>query len=156
MTITFLDTDAIVCPHAVTGVFIYPFDCGKYIRCENGQTFVESCGHEMLFSKSIKVCVARSQLENTDRVGHYFEYTYGIITCPEGVEGLHQHPFEWTKYLSCQHGKTYIESCPLSQVFSISKKYCETEQNVPSSDRCNNGEYREYNYDYRNVEFILS
>lgn len=69
--------------------------------------------------------------------------------CPVGMEGLYQHPYDWHKYLVCNHGQTTVMDCAPGTVFSLSRKICDLEANVLNSDRCNNGVYSsDYDYTY--------
>lgn len=56
------------------------------------------------------------------------------LLCPSGIEGLFAHPFDQTRFLHCQAGKTSIQSCIPGYVFSLSKGYCLPKVQLISSD----------------------
>ncbi|KAL7733723.1 hypothetical protein ACLKA6_011458 [Drosophila palustris] len=146
------DLTTITCPENAQGYFLHPFDCTKFLNCRDQQTSIESCEQGKVFSISQRHCVARDQLESAyDRVEYLteiqheisndhreFEGIYGAnegLTCPPNVYGLYAHPFDANNYFYCIPGKSDVRRCPSSNVFSISRGYCISEEFVPITDR---------------------
>lgn len=46
----------IKCKKDVTGIFVHPFDCSKYINCKNGRTHIQDCGPGTIFSAKTSEC----------------------------------------------------------------------------------------------------
>lgn len=66
------------CPREARGNFIYPFDCSRYVKCENGQTTIVICGEGNYFSKTHKMCKVKDQVPKKDRVDFYWDNVYGM------------------------------------------------------------------------------
>ncbi|SPP85382.1 blast:Scavenger receptor cysteine-rich domain-containing group B protein [Drosophila guanche] len=121
------------CPLNLQGNYPYPFHAGHFVKCQNGQLQVECCPTGFVFSLSQRVCAARHLLPAHD----YLDYDYlsvefstefmqdfTAVTCPPQSRGYYLHPFDCSKYLKCLNQQTVVESCPQSQVFSISQQRC--------------------------------
>ncbi|BFF99126.1 uncharacterized protein DMAD_07097 [Drosophila madeirensis] len=130
------------CPLNLQGNFPYPFHAGHFVKCQNGQLQVECCPTGFVFSLSQRVCAARHLLPAHD----YLDYDYlsvefstefmqdlTAVTCPPQSRGYYLHPFDCSKYLKCLNQQTVVESCPQSQVFSISQQRCVAKDQLAAS-----------------------
>ncbi|XP_020714979.1 uncharacterized protein LOC101463243 isoform X5 [Ceratitis capitata] len=153
-----------LCPQGLTGLAPHPNDCTKFLNCANGNTHVQDCGPGTAFSATKKVCdfkenvdcsgrenAAYGTLNTRDGRQHANLYNVdknidyensvskdeieGDIFCPPSVSGHFPYPFDYTKFINCKNGKTAIQNCLPGTVYSISKNYCEPEENVPHIDR---------------------
>lgn len=59
-----------MCPPGLSGYFLHPFDCTKYMQCTNGATKVQSCLNGSVFSISRKECIPRDSVDAYDRVDY--------------------------------------------------------------------------------------
>lgn len=48
--------DKIKCRKEVTGLFVHPLDCSKYINCKNGRTDIQDCGPGTVFNARSGEC----------------------------------------------------------------------------------------------------
>ncbi|XP_057337127.1 uncharacterized protein LOC130675448 isoform X3 [Microplitis mediator] len=46
----------VVCPRDFSGILKHPTDCGKFLQCDHGSTFIMDCGPGTVFNPSISVC----------------------------------------------------------------------------------------------------
>ncbi|XP_067647443.1 uncharacterized protein teq isoform X3 [Eurosta solidaginis] len=58
----------VACPPAALGYFIYPFDGLLFISCHNGQTMIQNCSPQTLFSISNKICIPINEAESNDHL----------------------------------------------------------------------------------------
>ncbi|XP_070070654.1 uncharacterized protein teq isoform X4 [Drosophila takahashii] len=149
-----IDRSTLTCPPQVQGYYLHPFDCTKYVRCWNQQTFIENCTPGEIFSFSNQKCVPKDQCKGlTDHVEYLIETTTvttyeangpepeksldgsGDIRCPPGSSGLHAHPFDCTKFLECANGQTYIKNCGPGTAFSTAIKSCDFANKVDCTGR---------------------
>lgn len=52
------------------------------------------------------------------------------IQCKEGAIGLQPHPFDCTKFLNCDNGRTFIQDCGPGTAFNAELQVCDWPQNV--------------------------
>ncbi|XP_017121904.1 uncharacterized protein LOC108142506 isoform X3 [Drosophila elegans] len=149
-----VDRSTLTCPPQVQGYYLHPFDCTKYIKCWNQQTYIESCIPGEIFSFSNQKCVPKDQCKGpSDHVEYLIETTTvttyetdepghqkgldksGEITCPPGSSGIHAHPFDCTKFLECADGETFVKVCGPGTAFSTVNKICDFAHNVDCSGR---------------------
>ncbi|XP_033158155.1 uncharacterized protein LOC117139728 isoform X1 [Drosophila mauritiana] len=149
-----VDRSTLSCPPQAQGLYLHPFDCTKYVRCWNQQTFIESCTPGEIFSFSNQKCVPKEQCKGpTDHVEYLIETTTvttyesdgaesergfgetGDISCPPGSSGNHAHPFDCTKFLECSNGQTFVKSCGPGTAFSTTKNICDHANQVDCSGR---------------------
>ncbi|XP_053597438.1 uncharacterized protein LOC103578371 isoform X2 [Microplitis demolitor] len=46
----------VVCPRDFSGLLKHPTDCGKFLQCDHGSTFIMDCGPGTVFNPSVSVC----------------------------------------------------------------------------------------------------
>ncbi|XP_052845540.1 uncharacterized protein LOC128258146 isoform X4 [Drosophila gunungcola] len=149
-----VDRSTLTCPPQVQGYYLHPFDCTKYIKCWNQQTYIESCTPGEIFSFFNQKCVPKDQCKGpSDHVEYLIETTTvttyeieepghqkslnksGDITCPPGSSGIHAHPFDCTKFLECANGETFVKVCGPGTAFSTVNNICDFAHNVDCSGR---------------------
>ncbi|XP_061402940.1 uncharacterized protein LOC133338851 [Musca vetustissima] len=151
MEITYGSIDGLIylmCPPGLSGIFLHPFDCTKYIECSNGATNIDTCASGAVFSISRKECIPRDKVEAYDRVEyltttqHEFSNEHVLqanrdlgISCGPGTFGIYPHPQDCHKFMRCANGRIAVENCPAGQVFSIERSSCYNEQAVSQYDR---------------------
>ncbi|XP_043866150.1 uncharacterized protein LOC6586608 isoform X5 [Drosophila mojavensis] len=121
------------CPVGARGNVFYPHDPSKYILCGIGvEPRLEQCPHGEIFDRHSLICTP------TGSSSAHTDFTSAArlrdLLCPGGVEGLFAHPFDQTKFLNCKAGKIAVQSCILSNVFSISKGYCQPKTQLVYTD----------------------
>ncbi|XP_065721044.2 uncharacterized protein teq isoform X5 [Drosophila suzukii] len=139
-----LDRSTLTCPPQTQGYYLHPFDCTKYVRCWNQQTFIESCTPGEIFSFSNQKCVPKDQCKGPSDHVEYFidgpdsQKSLDIsenITCPPGSSGLHAHPFDCTKFLECANGQTFVQKCGPGTAFSTVINSCDFANKVDCNGR---------------------
>ncbi|KAL9908665.1 tequila isoform 2-T2 [Glossina fuscipes fuscipes] len=139
----------LICPPGLDGYFLHPFDCTKYLKCSSGQTLVESCSGGSVFSISRRECVPRDQVEAYDRVEYKITTKHEFtsehdhqrnlnlgVTCNPGTFGLYRHPSDCKKFVRCANGYLTVEECPNNQVFSVSRGFCQPQEEVIPDGKC--------------------
>ncbi|XP_017028293.1 uncharacterized protein teq isoform X1 [Drosophila kikkawai] len=149
------DLSTVTCPPQTEGYYLHPFDCTKYIKCFNQQTYIESCHQGEVFSIPQQRCLPKDEVKKpNDRVEYLIETTVttthhmtepipkeksldyaGDISCPPGVSGLHAHPFDCAKFLECANGLTYVKDCGPGTAFSTASGTCDFANKVDCSGR---------------------
>nr|XP_016933980.2 uncharacterized protein LOC108012952 isoform X3 [Drosophila suzukii] len=139
-----LDRSTLTCPPQIQGYYLHPFDCTKYVRCWNQQTFIESCTPGEIFSFSNQKCVPKDQCKGPNDHVEYLidgpdsQRSLDIsedITCPPGSSGLQAHPFDCTKFLECANGQTFVQNCGPGTAFSTVINSCDFANKVDCSGR---------------------
>ncbi|XP_026849508.1 uncharacterized protein LOC6603014 isoform X2 [Drosophila persimilis] len=144
-----VEEDAFVrCPTGASGNFVYPFDCAKFLSCGPNGMILTSCPADQYFSVRRGLCQPKEQVMREDRLYTnselliIYEWTQqmkaeGVKTvCPVGVSGSLPHPRISSKFIRCQPGLAEIYDCPSGQIFSISRRLCGPDAEMPSHDRC--------------------
>ncbi|XP_033243521.1 uncharacterized protein LOC108152581 isoform X3 [Drosophila miranda] len=144
-----VEEDAFVrCPTGASGYFVYPFDCAKFLSCGPNGMILTSCPADQYFSVRRGLCQPKEQVMREDRLYTnselliIYEWTQqmkseGVKTvCPVGVSGSLPHPRISSKFIRCQPGQAEIYDCPSGQIFSISRRLCGPDAELPSHDRC--------------------
>ncbi|KAH8335287.1 hypothetical protein KR074_005359, partial [Drosophila pseudoananassae] len=150
-----VDVSTVTCPPESKGLYLHPFDCTRYVRCSNQQTYIEECPQGEVFRISQQRCEPKEQVvEPYDLVSYYFETTIvqsvaveghrghgksldgeGDIKCPAAASGLHAHPFDCTKFLECANGQTFIKNCGPGTAFSTAIGSCDFSNKVDCTGR---------------------
>ncbi|XP_070135693.1 uncharacterized protein teq isoform X5 [Drosophila bipectinata] len=150
-----VDVSTVTCPPDSKGLYLHPFDCTRYVRCSNQQTYIEECPQGEVFRISQQRCEPKEQvIEPYDLVSYYFETTIvqsvavegnrghgksldgeGDIKCPPAASGLHAHPFDCTKFLECANGQTFIKNCGPGTAFSTAIGNCDFANKVDCTGR---------------------
>ncbi|KAH8288065.1 hypothetical protein KR018_011505, partial [Drosophila ironensis] len=150
-----VDLSTVTCPPQSQGLYLHPFDCTKYVKCWNQQTYIESCQPGEVFRISQQRCEPKDQVkESYDRVAYLIDRTVvqtqtligqqpqgrsldagGDIHCPAGASGLHAHPFDCTKFLECANGETYVKNCGPGTAFSTAINSCDFANKVDCTGR---------------------
>nr|XP_017089554.2 uncharacterized protein LOC108120408 isoform X1 [Drosophila bipectinata] len=128
------------CPDGTDGLHLYPYDAAKYVKCTAGKLSVLPCDSQMAFSLSQKGCRPARQVALGDRVKFWAElqttttttYTYkdtqdhqsAIRGCPANLQGNYPYPFHAGHYVNCQNGLLQVVCCPVSELYSLSKRQC--------------------------------
>ncbi|XP_011183617.1 uncharacterized protein LOC105212916 isoform X6 [Zeugodacus cucurbitae] len=143
----------LLCPQHVRGLFLYPFDCTKYLGCRDGQGQVENCVADKVFSISRRECINRNHVDAYDRVEYLSEVSHEFSTELKGTknqlyepnclglgaDGLYPHAYDNTKFIKCVAGQATVEVCNNGMIFSKSRKYCDYARNVYEYDSGNDG-----------------
>ncbi|XP_030561181.1 uncharacterized protein LOC115762940 isoform X1 [Drosophila novamexicana] len=138
------------CPAGTDGLHLYPYDAGKYVRCEaGGGMSILSCGQDMAYSFTQRACRPRRQVTRAERVKFFSElsfqggnYSYtdsqafqsGLKSCPPNLRGNYAYPFHAGHFVLCQNGLLQVESCPAGSVYSLSTRRCAARQQLTSHD----------------------
>ncbi|EDV95796.1 GH15575 [Drosophila grimshawi] len=121
------------CPAGARGLFPIPSDPQSYLKCGIGvQPIVEQCNPGQIFDAHSLSCV-RPAYSPGPTISSSASKLSNLL-CPEGVEGLFAHPFDQTKFFDCKAGQVAVQSCPPSQVFSLSRNYCQPKSQLVSID----------------------
>jgi len=138
---------ALACPRGSLGFFVYPFDCSKYLSCGSNGMELRSCPGQQHYSVSLGICKPVDQVLREDRLYTLselhiiYEWTQrmkieGAVTvCPEGITGTLPHPRLPRKYLRCGPSQAEMYDCPAQHIFSVSRRVCVLDEQVPSDDR---------------------
>ncbi|XP_039962936.1 uncharacterized protein LOC120776390 isoform X3 [Bactrocera tryoni] len=150
----------LLCPQDVSGFFLYPFDCTKYLYCRDGQGQIENCISDKVFSISARECINRNLVEAYDRVEYFSEVPNEFSTeleatknqlyvpnCSLGADGLYPYQNDKTKYIKCVNGRATVENCISGMIFSKARKYCDYEPKVYEYDSGKN-DYDTFNKDH--------
>nr|XP_016933982.1 uncharacterized protein LOC108012952 isoform X6 [Drosophila suzukii] len=137
----------LACPRGSLGFFVYPFDCSKYLSCGSNGMELRSCPGQQHYSVSLGICKPVDQVLREDRLYTLselhiiYEWTQrmkikGAVTvCPEGITGTLPHPRLPRKYLRCGPSQAEMYDCPAHHIFSVSRRVCVLDEQVPSDDR---------------------
>ncbi|XP_049313217.1 uncharacterized protein LOC105232808 isoform X4 [Bactrocera dorsalis] len=146
------------CSLGADGLYPYPNDNTKYIKCVNGQATVENCISGMIFSKARKYCDYERKVYEYDsgkndydafnkehwvqgtthviREGKTVDENVGAqIACPPNSMGMYPHPQDCRKFLSCANGIVDIKDCGPGTVWSVEMEVCDFEKNVNCTGR---------------------
>ncbi|KPU78925.1 uncharacterized protein Dana_GF10854, isoform B [Drosophila ananassae] len=122
------------CPPQYTGVVAYPHDCHRYINCFNGSPTIQTCAPGTLFNAKILECDHPNKVEcfasaggagktESTRLGR-LQQLNGEAKCPPGINGLHPHPTDCTKFLNCANGQTFVQDCGPGTAFDPKLLLC--------------------------------
>ncbi|XP_023031907.1 uncharacterized protein LOC6643128 isoform X2 [Drosophila willistoni] len=133
------------CPAGFTGLKPYPHDCHRFVNCFNGRPTIQTCAPGTLFDARNLQCDSPSKVSCN---GDIAEAAAAAVNsnqssrsarlrqintepkCPAGVNGLHPHPFDCTKFLNCANGQTFVQSCGPGTAFSASLLICDYKNKV--------------------------
>ncbi|XP_037722832.1 uncharacterized protein LOC119555492 isoform X3 [Drosophila subpulchrella] len=137
----------LACPRSSLGFFVYPFDCSKYLSCGPNGMELLSCPEQQHYSVSLGICKPVDQMLREDRLYTLselqiiYEWTQRMkiegaeTVCPEGINGTLPHPRLPRKYLRCGPSQAEMFDCPAQHIFSVSRRVCELDEQLPSDDR---------------------
>ncbi|XP_060652582.1 uncharacterized protein LOC132788919 isoform X1 [Drosophila nasuta] len=137
------------CPAGIDGLHLYPFDAGKYVRCDaGGELFVVSCGEGRGFSLIERTCRPYALLQQGDFIRRssgsvYVEnssFQFTLTACPRSMDGKYAYPYHGAYFVYCQHGEMQVGQCPTGTFFSLSKRVC-----LPRS-QLSSHEFLDYSY----------
>ncbi|KAH8395222.1 hypothetical protein KR222_002788 [Zaprionus bogoriensis] len=145
------------CPSGIEGLYVYPYDAGKYIHCTaQGQLTIGSCDQKFAYSIRHRTCQPMHIVNKGDRVKLFSElnvqsagvYTYVDIravkstlkSCPQSLQGSFAYPFHAGYYVICQNGELLVKACPWGTFYSLPKRSCLASQQLASH------EYLDYSY----------
>ncbi|XP_073838025.1 peritrophin-1-like, partial [Musca autumnalis] len=72
------------CPPGVSGLHPHPQDCGKFLQCSNGQTFIQDCGPGTGFDSLRLVCDYKEKVQCCS--GSVWGVTTDVTTIQHGRE----------------------------------------------------------------------
>ncbi|XP_005103176.2 chondroitin proteoglycan 2 [Aplysia californica] len=108
-----------------TGTYPHPYDCKKFINCNNGVTMELDCPATTVFNPNTKVC------DNTINVPIC---TYNAATNPINVNnictqfgwgnGNFYHPYDCGQYVRCNAGVTQISACAAGTYYNAATGTC--------------------------------
>nr|XP_036221751.1 uncharacterized protein LOC106616975 isoform X2 [Bactrocera oleae] len=131
------------CPSGASGLYSHPTDCTKYLRCDNGITYVMDCGPGTAFNAALEVCDFKDKVDCSQNAqiniasGHDKDPSMHPITCPEGATGIYPHPLDCRKFLNCDNGITNIQDCGPGTAWNAKLETCDFIKNVDCSDTHN-------------------
>ncbi|XP_062135788.1 uncharacterized protein LOC133845355 isoform X3 [Drosophila sulfurigaster albostrigata] len=137
------------CPAGIDGLHLYPFDAGKYVRCNTGgELFVVSCGEGRGFSLIERTCRPYALLQQGDYIRRssgsvYVEnssFQFTLKACPRSMDGKYAYPYHGAYFVYCQHGEMQVGQCPTGTFFSLTKRVC-----LPRS-QLSSHEFLDYSY----------
>lgn len=134
------------CPAEFTGQIPYALDCRQYLNCWNGRGTIQSCSPGTHFNPRTKECDHPSKVkcqrfegftsrQLSNRQPHSQRQEFAPIKCENGVSGLFGHPLDCTKFLNCDHGRTFIQSCGPGTAFNDVFKVCDWPHKVDCGTR---------------------
>lgn len=130
------DSDA-ACPAHFRGLKPYAHDCHRYINCGTGQPVIQSCGPGTVFNAVIQQCdfegsVPCVQTQNSQQSGRSarLQQLPAEPRCAPGSSGMQPHPYDCTKFLHCDNGRTFIKDCGPGTAFSPSLQICDFKYKV--------------------------
>ncbi|ALC44003.1 Tequila [Drosophila busckii] len=145
---------SVSCPPNAVGNFVYPFDCRRYLSCEQGVTLLMQCPNDQHYSLNQRSCQSALNVPRQDRVALsselqlYYDWWMQMkqqlhataslnIFCPVGLQGSYPHPTLPHSYLSCAgQAQAQVLDCPLGHIFSVSQRICLVDSQVAAYDRC--------------------
>ncbi|XP_054735458.1 uncharacterized protein LOC129242688 isoform X3 [Anastrepha obliqua] len=139
--------DKVACPPNMNGKFLHPFNAKKFISCNKGETHIQTCSMDSVFSISQKMCVPEVEVNTLDRVQCSQDYTTDIsvyhnyVTCPAQALGYFIYPFDRLLFIQCDDGHTMIQNCSPNTLFSKSNQVCMPANEAESSDQLWLGSY---------------
>lgn len=139
------------CPTDFTGLVAYAFDCRQFLNCWHGRGSVQSCPPGTMFNPRNLECDHPSKVKCQPFDGFAQQSrrspAYGrsqrqqqSIQCEQGASGLFAHPYDCTKFLNCDHGRTFIQECGPGTMFNDLFKVCDWPHKVDCGDRSATGE----------------
>lgn len=139
------------CPSEFTGLVAYAFDCRQFLNCWHGRGSVQSCPPGTMFNSHNLECDHPSKVkcqpfdgfsQQTRRNPAYgrSQRQQESIQCEQGASGLFAHPYDCTKFLNCDHGRTFIQECGPGTMFNDLFKVCDWPHKVDCGDRSVTGE----------------
>lgn len=139
------------CPSGFTGKIPYAMDCRQYLNCWRGRGTVQSCLPETMFNPQTKECDNPSKVRCQPYQGYASnrdnrrlpalnprllqQQELVPIECEHGVSGLFAHPLDCTKFLNCDHGRTFIQDCGPGTAFNDLFKVCDWPHKVNCGTR---------------------
>lgn len=139
------------CPTEFTGLVAYAFDCRQFLNCWHGRGSVQSCPPGTMFNSHNLECDHPSKVkcqpfdgfsQQTRRnpANGRSQRQQQSIQCEQGASGLFAHPYDCTKFLNCDHGRTFIQECGPGTMFNDLFKVCDWPHKVDCGDRSVTGE----------------
>lgn len=130
-------------------------DCRQYLNCWRGRGTIQSCAPGTMFNPRTKECDNPSKV----KCGHYEGLSssnqrqsppalnqrfsqrqeFAPIECERGASGLFANPSDCTKFLNCDHGRTFHQDCGPGTAFNDVFKVCDWPHKVNCGDRPFNG-----------------
>lgn len=145
------DSPKTECPAEFTGLVPYAIDCRQFLNCWRGRGSIQSCPPGTMFNPRNLECdhpskVKCRQFEGFSRQSRNEPYRsqqqqqQQPIQCEAGVSGLYAHPHDCTKFLNCDHGRTFIQDCGPGTMFNDIFKVCDWPHKVDCGTRSSSGD----------------
>lgn len=146
------ESPKIECPADFTGQIAYAMDCRQFLNCYKGRGSIQSCSPGTMFNPRTNECDHPSKVK-CRRFDHqlmrrhahqpYARYQNSQrqqqqIQCESGASGLYSHPYDCTKFLNCDHGRTFIQDCGPGTLFNDVFKVCDWPHKVDCGSRNSN------------------
>lgn len=175
--------EPVQCEREAIGLYPHPYDCAKFLNCDNGKTVIRDCGPGTVFSAITQICdwprnvdCGTRRLENLNKLSDYEKadknhneqntynqdqlknlYNRVPVQCDGEAIGLYPHPYDCTKFLNCDNGKTIIRDCGPGTVFSSITQICDWPKNVNCGTRSTenlyvNGAFHHYDKNYDEID----
>ncbi|KAH8343165.1 hypothetical protein KR059_005797, partial [Drosophila kikkawai] len=123
------------CPPNFQGLVAYPHDCHRFVNCNGGSATIQTCSPGTLFNPKTLQCDHPTNVDcsaagggavvpaETTRLGRLRQLD-SDPKCPNGVNGLHPHPTDCTKFLNCANGHAFVQDCGPGTAFNPSLLVC--------------------------------
>ncbi|XP_020817147.1 uncharacterized protein LOC110190830 isoform X1 [Drosophila serrata] len=123
------------CPPNFQGLVAYPHDCHRFVNCNGGSATIQTCSPGTLFNPKTLQCDHPTNVEcssagggavapaESTRLGRLRQLD-SDPKCPNGVNGLHPHPTDCTKFLNCANGHAFVQDCGPGTAFNPSMLVC--------------------------------
>ncbi|XP_030239473.1 uncharacterized protein LOC108651696 isoform X6 [Drosophila navojoa] len=136
--------DQVACPSHFRGLKPYEHDCHRFINCAEGRPVIQTCGPGTAFNALIQTCDHQSQVSCEGQPGRSSRLLErpSEPRCEPGFRGLQPHPSDCTKFLNCDNGQTFIQSCGPGTAFSPTQLVCDYKYKVNCGAASGQGEVK--------------
>lgn len=123
-------------------------DCRQFLNCYRGHGSIQSCPPGTMFNPRNRECDHPSKVKckrfegftRQTRNPYNRSQRQQAIQCESGASGLFAHPYDCTKFLNCDHGRTFIQDCGPGTMFNDIFKVCDWPHKVDCGARSATGE----------------
>ncbi|XP_030380373.1 uncharacterized protein LOC115628426 [Scaptodrosophila lebanonensis] len=133
------------CPVDFTGLLPYAYDCHRFLNCDKGRADIQTCGPGTGFNPETLVCDYANKVncgvnaalgaQQHAEPQRNSRLSSAEVKCPPGLNGLHPHPTDCTKFLNCGAGQIFIQDCGPGTAFSASMLTCDHRDKVDCGER---------------------
>ncbi|GFU02867.1 putative chitinase 10 [Nephila pilipes] len=120
------------CQNVRTGKTVlvpHPNDCSKYLMCDSGSSYLQTCPAGLHFNTALQSCDYPSNVQ-CDKMGKLHSVGIPSPFCPT-INGkipiFYRHPSNCSIYFLCSNGLAYEFVCPARLHFNLRQKVCDYE-----------------------------